>query len=92
MVKDVGIPVQAFAVGVTVMVAVIGVVPGFKPMNAGIFPFPEAAKPIAGLLFVHVNVVPVTLLAGVTAMEVLPWQMDWLAMAFTFGVGYTSIL
>lgn len=92
MVNVAGVPKQPLAVPVTVMVEVMGVVPVFNPVNAGMFPLPEAAKPIAVLLLVHVNVVPVTLLPGVTNVEVLPWQMVWLVMGFTFGVGYTSIL
>ena len=49
-----------FAVGVTVIVAVIGEVVAFVAMNEGIFPVPLAARPIAVLLFVQVNVVPLT--------------------------------
>ena len=60
-----------FAVGVTVIVAVIGEVVAFVAMNEGIFPEPLAARPIAVLLFVHVNVVPLTgpdkLVIGVVA-------------------------
>ena len=49
-----------FAVGVTVIVAVIGEVVAFVAMNEGIFPDPFAARPIAVLLFVQINVVPLT--------------------------------
>jgi len=87
MVNVVGVPMQPLAVAVTVMVEVMGVVPVFNPVNDGIFPLPEAAKPMAGLLLVQVNVAPVTLLAGVTNVEALPWQMVWLIMGFTLGVG-----
>ena len=40
-------------VGVTVMVAVIGVLAVFVKVNAGIFPVPEAPKLMFGLLFVQ---------------------------------------
>jgi hypothetical protein len=55
-----GIPVHPFAVGITVIVAVIGEVVAFVAVNEGIFPAPLAARPIAVLLFVQVNVVPLT--------------------------------
>jgi hypothetical protein len=45
---------------VIVIVAVIGDVVAFVAVNAGILPEPFAARPIAVLLFVHVNVVPLT--------------------------------
>ena len=40
--------------------AVIGEVVTFVAVNEGTFPDPLAARPIAGLLFVQVNVVPPT--------------------------------
>jgi hypothetical protein len=60
VVNVVGVPVHPFAVGVTVIVAVIGEVVALIAVNAGILPEPLAASPIAVLLLVHVNVVPVT--------------------------------
>jgi hypothetical protein len=54
------VPVQPFAVGVITMVAVIGVAPVFVAVKEGIFPDPLAARPMAVLLFVQVNVVPAT--------------------------------
>ena len=60
MVKVVGVPVHPFAVGVTVIVAVIGDVAAFLAVSEGTLPEPFAARPIAVLLFVQVNVVPVT--------------------------------
>ena len=56
--KVVGVPVHPFAVGVTVIVAVIGAVVAFVAVNEGTLPEPLAARPIAVLLFVQVNVVP----------------------------------
>jgi len=60
MVKVVGVPVQAFADGVTVMVAVMGEVVALVAVNEGILPEPLAVRPMAVLLFVHVKVVPLT--------------------------------
>ena len=54
------VPVQVFAVGVIVMVAVIGAVVALVAVKEGTLPEPLAASPIAGLLLVHVNVVPET--------------------------------
>ena len=55
-----GVPVHPFAAGVTVMVEVIGEVVAFVAVNEGTLPEPLAARPIAVLLFVQVNVVPLT--------------------------------
>ena len=41
-------------------VAVIGDVVAFVVLNDGILPEPLAARPVVGLLFVHMNVVPLT--------------------------------
>jgi hypothetical protein len=56
------------------MVAVIGAVPGFVAVNEGTFPDPLAARPMAVLLFVQVNVVPATGPASVFAAAVAPLQ------------------
>ena len=53
-------PGQPAADGVTVIVAVTGAVPVLIAANAGIFPLPDAAKPIDALLFVQLKVVPLT--------------------------------
>jgi len=53
MVKVTGPPPQPDAVGVTVMVAVIGALVVLVAVKAGILPVPLAARPIAGLLFVQ---------------------------------------
>ena len=60
IVKLLAVPVHPFAVGVTVMVAVIGKVVELVAVNEGILPEPLAVRPIAVLLFVQVNVVPLT--------------------------------
>ena len=59
-VNVVGVPVHPFAVGVTVIVEEIGELVALVAVNEGIFPEPFAARPIDVLLFVHVNVVPLT--------------------------------
>jgi len=58
MVNVLGVPVQPFAVGVTVIVAVMGEVAAFAAVNEGTLPEPLAPRPMAVLLFVQVNVVP----------------------------------
>ena len=60
MVNVTGVPLHPFATGVTVIVAVTGVVPVLVAVNAAIFPVPLAPRPIDVLLFVQLNVVPVT--------------------------------
>ena len=70
-VNVVGVPVHPFAVGVTVIVAVSGDVVAFVAVKEGILPDPFPARPIDDLLFVQVNVVPLTgpdkLVIGATA-------------------------
>ena len=51
MVNDIEFPVQLFSDGLTVMVDVIGAPVMFVSVNEGIFPVPDAASPIAVLLF-----------------------------------------
>ena len=58
--KVVGVPLHPFAVGMTVIVAVIGAAVPFVAVNEGTLPKPLAASPFAVLLFVQVNVVPLT--------------------------------
>ena len=60
MVKVVGVPVHPFADGVIVIAAVAGEVVAFVAVNEATLPEPLAASPIAVLLFVQVNVVPLT--------------------------------
>ena len=66
IVKVVLVPTHPFLLGVTVMVAVIGVIPGFAATNDKIFPVPLPANPIEVLLFVQLNVVPVTVPVNTT--------------------------
>ena len=51
-------PAHVPAVGVTVMFAVIGVVPGFVAVNDGTLPVPLATNPILVFEFVQLNVTP----------------------------------
>ena len=67
--------------GVTVMMAESGELPLLSAMNDGILPFPKAGKPIAGLLFVQLNIVVPLILVVVkmTADVAELGQTDWLA-------------
>ncbi len=85
MVNVRGVPGQPLAEGVTVMVAVTGVVPVFTPLKTGRFPVPEAAKPMAGLLLVHAKVLPVTGPVKFTAVEGEPLHTVWLVTGSTVG-------
>ena len=58
MVNVCGMPGQPAADGVTDIVAVTGALVKLMAVKAGIFPLPEAAKPIDVLLFVQLKVVP----------------------------------
>ena len=60
----------------TVILPVIGDVTVFVVVKTGMFPFPDAANPIAVLLFVHAYVVAPTVLVVANAMEAeeLPTQ------------------
>ena len=60
MVKVSAVLAHPLAVAITDIVAVIGAVVLFVGVNTGIFPVPEATKPIAVLEFVQVYVVPAT--------------------------------
>ncbi len=72
--NDNGVPPQVLAEGVTVIVAVIGAVPVLVAVNEGRAPVPLAASPIAVLLLVQVNVVPLTGLVNVIAEVVAALQ------------------
>lgn len=74
IVNAMGVPTHAFAVGVTVMVAITGAVPGFVAVNEGITPVPVADKPMDGALLVHAKVVPATGLPKVIEVVNVPLQ------------------
>jgi hypothetical protein len=92
MVNVVGVPVHPFAVGVTVIVAVIGEVAAFVAVNEGILPEPFAARPIAVLLFVQVNVVPVTGPDKFVTGATTPAQYVWLLIELTVASGLTVMV
>ena len=50
MLKVMGVPGQLFTVGVTVILATIGVVPLLIAVNAGISPTPLAPNPMVELI------------------------------------------
>jgi hypothetical protein len=75
-----------------VMVAVIGADVVLVAVNAGIFPDPLAANPIAVLLFVQVNVVPLTGPDKEVEVTLAPLQCVWFGTVVTVGVGFTVIL
>ena len=74
MVKLVDVPVHPLATGVTVIVAVTGVVPALTAVNEAIFPEPLAARPMEGVLFVQLKDVPATAPLKVTAVVAAPLQ------------------
>ena len=86
MVNVLAVPVHPAVTGVTVIVAVTGVVPVFTALNEGIFPVPDAPSPIAVLLFVQLNVVPATGPLKLMAVDGAPLQTVWLVTAFTVGI------
>jgi len=92
MVYETGTPVQAFADGVTVMVAEIAPVPVFVAVKAGISPVPLAARPIAVLEFVQVKAVPVTEPVNVSGPIVAPVQAEMSAGSVTAGNGFTVMV
>lgn len=69
IVKLVVAPVQPLAVGVTVIVPLIAVIPALVAVKAAMFPVPLAARPIAVFEFVQLKVVlatnPVNVIAAV---------------------------
>lgn len=93
IVKLTGVPLQlrplAVNTGVTVTVAVTGAVVLLTALKAPILPVPDAARPIEVLLLVQLYTVPGTGPAIVTAAVLVLLHTDWLAIAFTDGVGFT---
>ena len=87
-----GVPRKPFTVGVTVIVAVIGDAVVFVAVNAGTFPVPLAAKPIAVLLLVHANVPPAGVLVKLVAATLPLLHTVMFAGTVTVGVGSTVIV
>jgi hypothetical protein len=74
MVKVMAVPGQPLAVGVTVMVADIGLLVELVAVNDAMFPLPLAASPMEVLLFVQLKVVPATGPEKVMALVLLALQ------------------
>ena len=91
-VKDWGVPVHPLAVGVTVMVAMIGLLVELVAANDAILPLPLAASPMAVLLFVQLNAVPETVSLKLTEPVVVPLQTVWSGGSLTVGVGFTVMV
>ncbi len=79
---------HVLAVGVIVMLAKMGAVPGLVAVKAEILPVPMAARPMAVLLLTHENVVPAPtgLVITVTAAPAA-LQYVWSETGSTVGVG-----
>lgn len=60
MIEVTGTPLQPLTLGITVTVETNVVLPALVAVNELILPDPDADKPVAVLLFVQSNVVPVT--------------------------------
>lgn len=67
------------------MVATMAVVPAFVAVKAGTFPEPLAAKPMAGLEFVQLNVAPVGVLTKFVAATKIPLTTSKFAGTETIG-------
>jgi len=87
-----GVPVHALAEGVTVMVAVTGVVPVFVAVNEFMFPFPLAANPMDGVLLVQPNEVPTTVSTKLIAVVDAPLHNICGGTGFKAGVGFTVMV
>lgn len=86
------VPTQLFKVGVSVIVPLFGVVPGFKPVNEGIFPVPLAANPIEGLLFDQVNVAPTGVDTNAGTLTLSPVHSSIGRTAVATGIGDTVMV
>lgn len=89
-VKVNGVPIQPFAVGVMVILELMGDTPGLVAVKAGMSPVPLAARPMAVLVLVHKKVVaaPTGLVTSVIGTEML-LQYVLLVIGFTVGMGCT---
>lgn len=83
------LPAHPFSVGVTVMLAVILLVPALFTMKLGIFPDPLAAKPTLLLLLVQLYTVPEIAPVKLMALVDRPLQSVCEPMALTVGMGLT---
>ena len=92
IVNVVDVPGQPLAEVLIVMVAVIGALVLLIAENDPMLPVPEAARPIDGVLFVQLNVVPATPPLNATTFVVAPLHNVWLLTALTVGVGFTVMV
>ena len=92
MVYVLAVPGHPFTVGVTVIVELIAEVPVLVALKAVMFPVPEAAKPIAVLLFVQAKVPPVGVLEKAVIAIGSPLQITILDGTVTVGVGFTVMV
>ena len=84
-VKLCAMPLQPLAAGVTIIVAVAGVLVPLVAVNGAMFPVPFAANPIVVLLFVQLNTVPLVEPLKFRAAEVALLQITWLAGTIALG-------
>ena len=88
-----GVPGHPLAAGVMVISAIAGEMPLLVALKTGMLPVPLVASPFAGMLLVHVNVVPApTGLETGVASVTSPLQYIWFKIALTVGVGFTVIV
>ena len=83
-------PTAPPATGVTVIWAMAEDDPGSAGVKEGIFPVPLAARPMAGLSFVQLNMVPEMLPLRMTAAVDEPLQTYWSGTGFRSGVVLTT--
>jgi hypothetical protein len=79
MVKLCAGPVQLFASGVTMIVAVTGALDKFMAVNDGISPLPVFAKPMEVLSLVQLKLLPLTAPVKLIAFVDEPVHKVWLA-------------
>jgi len=91
MVNVAGVPVHPFAVGVTVIVAVIGAVPALVAVYEGMFPVPLVPKPTL-IEDVHEKLVPVTGPLKLIAVPAAPLQCILSLILVDVGFGLTVIV
>jgi len=85
-------PVQLFALGVTVIRAVMAVAPVFVATKPGISPLPAELRPIAVFEFVQEYAAPATGLVKDVPETVFPLQIIISEGTVTEGVGFTVIV
>ena len=90
----IGVPLHAFALGVTVIVPAIGALPALVATKEGIFPVAPIPKPMAVFELAQVYVVFATpkALEKLIADEALPSQIGNELTASTVGIGLTVIV